>query len=109
MLGDALELIVPPASLEVDATHKGTIAGKSDRQAALPRRPLVVCLLLVVRRILLVYEVKCELEGVNFDTVAASIVLQDGSQEAVGEEKAWEPEDLGWLLIVNPFLQRLDT
>ena len=58
LLGDALEVIVPAASFEVDATHEGTIAGKSDRQAALPRRPLVVYLLLVVRRILLVYEVK---------------------------------------------------
>ena len=58
LLSDALEVIVPPASFEVDATHEGTIAGKSDRQAALPRRPLVVYLLLVVRWILLVYEVK---------------------------------------------------
>ena len=41
--------------------------------------------------------------------MAASIVLKDGSQEAVGEEKAWEPEDLWWLLIVYPFLQSFDT
>ena len=41
--------------------------------------------------------------------MAASIVLKDSSQEAVGEEKAWEPEDLRRQLIVHPFLQRFYT
>ena len=41
--------------------------------------------------------------------MTTGIVLQDGSEEAVGEEEAWEPEDLGWLLIKYPSLQRLDA
>lgn len=59
----------------------------------------------MVSRVLLIDELELELERIDLNLVLSRIVLQNRSEEALGEEEARQPEDLRRLLFIDPLTQ----
>ena len=60
---------------------------------------------LMVGRVLLIDKFKLELQRIDLNLVLSCVVLQNCSQEALCKEEAREPENLRWLLFIDPLAQ----
>ena len=108
LLCDALVFVVPAAALEVESTDQCSVLWWDDLQTALSSHWSVKDFSLVVSRVLLVHKDELELESINLNQELASIVLQNGSQEALREEEAREPEYIGRFLLMHPSFKSCD-